>query len=177
MKTTLLLAFLLLLGTMGYAQTAGQEEFEKGRTADFAKNYTEAKEWYQKGAEKGNAEALFGMGTIYYYAKGLAERNYPEAAIWFTKAAEKGHTDAMYNLGLMKYVGLGCIINYTEAATWFTKAYQLNNTNATYGLGTLYLDGKGVEKDEKKAKELLKIAADKGHKKAIGLLEHLNKQP
>ena len=176
MKTPLLLSF-LLLGTISFAQTAGQEEFEKGRTADFAKNYTEAKEWYQKGAEKGNADALFGMGTIYYYAKGLAEKNDAEALKWFAKAAEKNHADAIYNMGLMKYLGLACIINYNEAASWFFKGYLLDNINATFGLATLYLDGRGVEKNMSRAKEFLKIAADKGHQKAASLLESLNKQP
>lgn len=41
-------------------------------------------------------------------------------------------------------------------------------------LGKCYLEGKGVEKNQNKAVELLKRAADKGDKEAIDILEKLN---
>ena len=41
-------------------------------------------------------------------------------------------------------------------------------------LGKCYLEGKGVEKDQNKAVELLKKAADKGDEEAIGILKNLN---
>ena len=41
-------------------------------------------------------------------------------------------------------------------------------------LGKCYLEGKGVEKDQNKAVELLKKAADKGDEEAISILKNLN---
>lgn len=53
------------------------------------------------------------------------------------------------------------------------EAYEINDASvgsAQYNLAYLYLHGHGVEKDEYKAKELIKKAAEKGNIEAIRFL-------
>ena len=66
---------------------------------------------------------------------------------------------AMTHLG-RKYYKEG---NYESALEYWTKAAELGNLNAHYRLALAYRDGKGVEKDEKKAVYYWEKAAIDGH--------------
>jgi TPR repeat protein len=48
------------------------------------------------------------------------------------------------------------------------------SADARYDLAQRYLAGKGVEKDDAKARQLLKEAADQGHADSVKLLKKLN---
>ncbi|MBI4833340.1 MAG: SEL1-like repeat protein [Planctomycetes bacterium] len=50
---------------------------------------------------------------------------------------------------------------------------EAGDAKAQYRLGRLYYDGKGVDKDEKKAITFFKLAAKQGHKKSISMLKAL----
>src|SRR5690606_40942624 len=65
-----------------------------------AKDYKKAVEWYQKAAEKGNADAQFNLGVMYKNGNGVA-KDYKKAVEWYQKAAEKGNANAQFNLGVM----------------------------------------------------------------------------
>lgn len=49
-------------------------------------DYAQAREWYQKAAEAGNANAKFNLGSFYYYGHGV-KQDYAKAREWFQKAA------------------------------------------------------------------------------------------
>ena len=57
------------------------------------KNYIEAIKYFQKAAEKGNANAQYNLGSCYEYGKGVSV-DYTEAVKWYRKAAEQGDEDA-----------------------------------------------------------------------------------
>lgn len=57
------------------------------------KNYIEAIKYFQKAAEKGNANAQYNLGCCYEYGKGVSV-DYTEAVKWYRKAAEQGDEDA-----------------------------------------------------------------------------------
>ena len=64
--------------------------------------------------------------------------------------------------------------DYDTALEYLTKAAELGSAEGLCCLAKLYLEGKGVEKDEKKARQLLEKAAIGGHPLArwtLGLLE------
>ena len=57
-------------------------------------------------AERGDAEAQFTIGGIYYTGEGV-KQNYTDAVKWVRLAAEQGFSKAQYNLGEMYYKGQG----------------------------------------------------------------------
>lgn len=79
--------------------------------------------------------------------------------------ANQGDAKAQYNLGVMYYVdGLDRSSTYFELAyEWFQKAALQNYPDALSGLARMYYSGQYVEKDELKAIEYYKRAAQLGH--------------
>ena len=84
-------------------------------------------------AEKGDADAQFNLGKIYYDGKGV-EKSYEQAVYWWAKAAEQGYAKAQNNLGVCYYWGEGVEQSYEQAVYWWTKAAEQGNGNAQYCL-------------------------------------------
>lgn len=61
--------------------------------------------------------------------------------------AEQGDVDAQDNLVLMYDMGLGVPADTSISFEWFTKAAKQGNAGAQYCLGKIYIDGKGVSKN------------------------------
>jgi TPR repeat protein len=61
-------------------------------------NYTTAKYWYEKAAEKGETRAMNNLGYMYDEGHGVTQ-NFTTAKYWYEKAAGKGEATAMHNLG------------------------------------------------------------------------------
>jgi hypothetical protein len=86
-----------------------------------AQNYTTAKYWYEKAAEKGDAKSMNNLGYMYDEGHGVTQ-NFTTAKYWYEKAAEKGEATAMNNLGYMYKNGNGVTQNYSTAKYWYEKA-------------------------------------------------------
>ena len=125
------------------------------------KNYIEAIKYFQKAAEKGNANAQYNLGCCYEYGKGVSV-DYTEAVKWYRKAAEKEYADAQYNLGYCYENGKGLSQDYTEAVKWYRKAAEQGHANAQYNLGCCYEFGKGVSPDYTEAVKWYRKAAEQG---------------
>jgi TPR repeat protein len=80
-------------------------------------------------ANKGDADAQFWLGTMYYDGKGVPQ-DYKEAVKWFTMAAEQGHAYAQLYLGRIHYNGDGVPQDYTEAYKWVLLA-QMNGEDVS----------------------------------------------
>ena len=113
-----------------------------------------AVEWYKKSADLGYVDAMFELAD--YYRESLID--YDKAKLWLKNAADKGNADAMNQLGVMYAIDN----NYKEAIKWYKKAIEFNQPNAYRNLALCYRDGTGIEKDEKKALELLSKAEKLG---------------
>jgi TPR repeat protein/CHAT domain-containing protein len=87
-------------------------------------------------AERGDAEAQYNLGMMYYFGEGVTQNDI-EAAKWFRKAAQQGHADAQFSLGGMYYLGEGVTQNDVEAAKWFRKAAEQGHADAYGSLGWL----------------------------------------
>ena len=148
-----------------------------------------AKEWYEKSAAKGIAEAMYNLG-LFYDKNG--ERL--KAKEWYEKAASKGVADAMTNLGVLyenegdkakakelyeKSAAKGSIEAMTnlgvlyskegdkaKAKEWYEKSAAKGSIEAMYNLGVLYEN----EGDKEKAKEWYEKAAAKGSIEAMSNL-------
>ena len=82
------------------------------------------------------------------------------------KRIKKNDPAAMTQMG-KTHQGEG---DYGKAAQYYEKAIELGDAAAHACLGCLYIEGKGVEEDEKKAIHHLKQAAICGHPQARWLL-------
>jgi len=86
-------------------------------------DWSKAREWYEKAAEKGNAEAMFNLGVMYEHGEGVPQ-NYAKAAEWYEKWAEKGDAKAMFRLGWMYANGKGVRQDWSKAWEWYKKAVE-----------------------------------------------------
>lgn len=65
--------------------------------------------------------------------------------------------------------------DYNEAVKWYEKAEKLDAPFGIFRLGMLYKDGLGVSRDRRKAKELIRRAADMGLEQAVRVLDRMNR--
>lgn len=62
------------------------------------KDYTKAREWFQKAIDMGNMEAMWGMGCLYEDGHGVPF-NKQKAIDYWIKGAEAGNTSSWLALG------------------------------------------------------------------------------
>lgn len=74
---------------------------ECNKSSDIEKRF---KNYYEKAADKGNVNAQYYIGKLYYKGKGI-EKDDKKAFEYLKKAAEQGHVDAQYYLGKCYYDG------------------------------------------------------------------------
>ena len=120
-------------------------------------NKEKAKEWYEKAASKGVAEAMNDLGILYDN-----EGDKEKAKEWYEKAASKGVVEAMNDLGIL-YDNEG---DKAKAKELYEKSAARGNTDAMYNLGLLY-DNEGYKV---KAKEWYEKSALKGNAYAMNNL-------
>jgi len=114
-------------------------------------------------AKKGDPKAQYNVGMIYEKGKGV-KADLAEAMKWYEKAAKQGNAMAQYNLGRL-YHEKGDHNEphaYEKAKYWYEKAIENKVKEAYNNLAALYMEGKGVQRDEKKAFDLFRQAADLG---------------
>ena len=59
-------------------------------------DYTKAREWYEKAANQGIAQAQFNLGVFYYHGKGVRQ-NIATAKELFGKACDNGFQEGCDN--------------------------------------------------------------------------------
>lgn len=119
---------------------------------DDAKKNKKAFEIFEKLAKEGNSIACTDLGVLYKYGRGC-DLNFNKARKWFLKGSLLGNDKANYALGYLYLKGFGNIKqDYPKAIKWFEKS---NYPMAKYWLGLCYYYGYGVQKDIKRANELL----------------------
>lgn len=111
-----------------------------------------------KEAAKTNSQAMYLLGAMYEAGKGV-EKDMTTAIDYLTKAADAGFGPAECALADIYYEGRVVDQDYEKAFALYHKAYQQGELteNAAKRLSNCYKEGKGVEKDDAMAEELLKI--------------------
>ena len=84
-------------------------------------DYAKARQWYEKAATQGFAEAQFNLGAMYENGHGVRQ-DYAKARQWYEKAAAQGVAEAQSNLGFMYAHGHGVRQNVQTAKEWFSKS-------------------------------------------------------
>src|SRR5262245_28602531 len=121
---------------------------------------------YRKGADAGDATAMFNLGLIYQDGRGVA-KDEAEAVRWYRKGADAGDPAAAINLGIMYQKGWGVAKNEAEAVRWFRKAADVGATRGMVNLGLMYEYGRGVAKNEAEAVRWYRKGADAGDESAM----------
>lgn len=132
------------------------------------KDYQKGLELAKEAADKNEKIGQKNLGLAYLHGYGV-EIDEEEAKAWFTKAAEQGNPVSQVELGYLferPTNDESKLIDYSKAQYWYQKAIEQNYPTGYYLLGRMYLAGRGVEEDEKKALVLIGKAAEMGNRSA-----------
>lgn len=123
-------------------------------------NYEQGIILFREDFAKGDAQAGYNLGRLYYYAP--APYNNVRQAIKLFQATAKTVGASALMLGVATEEGKGIAQNFAEAVSWYKKAADMGQGEAYAYLGAAYLDGRGVPEDEAEAVRLFQTGADKG---------------
>ncbi|STY30303.1 enhanced entry protein EnhC [Legionella wadsworthii] len=121
--------------------------------------------WFKKAADAGDVEAQMFTAAAYMYGVGV-KKNADAATRYYINAAKNGNALAQYTLA-KNFIDSRNSSNKKLGLIWLNKAVINGNIQAKTKLGKLYLEGKLVDKDEKKGEELLNQAAAQGYAPAM----------
>ena len=144
----------------------------RGERKVLVRNPVEAAQWYRMAAERGHIGAMLSLGNMYRDGRGV-EKNGREAMRLFEAAAagiETNKTDpipgvAAINLAVAYEKGEIVAQDYSTAARWAEEALvspalpPLMQIAAAGLLAELYAEGRGVTRDDEKARRLQVRAA------------------
>jgi TPR repeat protein len=175
-------------GKRGGPQPQGNEP---GAAAVRSANHAQAAIWFRAAAEQGYAPAQNALGLMYKNGSIASPEPLAQAAAWFGKAAEQGDAAARINLGEMLWLGMGVATDTPKAVELFRKAaeqgqrsalsdlHAIANGNGIHAgqagfyqaetafiLGQLYMQGRGIDKDEREAVKWFAKAIKLGHEPA-----------
>lgn len=122
----------------------------EGKQAYDAGNYEKAVTLFKEAAEYSNFLALYYLGEMYYYGKGVSQ-SYTESADYFRRAATQGYAPAQAYIGFMYKKGYGVPQDYTTAMDWLMKAAENGSAMGQNSLGEMYFYGHGTKVDYSKA--------------------------
>lgn len=114
------------------------------------KDYTQARNWYQKAANQENAYAQCCLADLYAYGHGV-EQDYVKAFEWYIKSANQGYNIAQCKIGELYDGGYGVKQDYEKAFEWHIQSAEKGNLHSQYKIGAYYYEGKGQTKNLEKA--------------------------
>ena len=122
--------------------------------------------WFQRGADAGSAGAMYSLGVLCLYGKGV-EKDTNKALSLFVQSAAKDNADACYILAMMYIDGWYSIDkNETEGLSYLQKAMALGSEKALEKYGELLIEGLLVPKDVNCGVNALSYAAECGSENA-----------
>jgi TPR repeat protein len=96
-----------------------------------SKYMSKAKEWMEKAATMGYAQAMVELAEMYEYNEGEEDNNEEaerKALQWYKKASEQGHAEAIENIGFYYIYGYGGLEKDCQKAyEWYEKAEAKGN--------------------------------------------------
>jgi len=163
---------------LGALYTSGQGGLGHGWEAD-----KEAFKWHMLAAEQGEAESAFAIALAFGGGIGV-DRSMKDAVEFYQKAAKAGHVEAQCELAQIYIAGEFVAQDQRKGVELLRQAAEQRHTKGRLLLANLYRFGCGeaLPKNEKRAAQLYKSAADDGisaaqrslalmHKKGEGVLQ------
>ncbi len=117
-------------------------------------------------AEDGDADAQYEVGIMYLKGQGV-EEDRAQAVRWLGSASLAGNEQAAAKLRRMD--------DQRDKFNALEERARAGDVEAQYEMGMMYLKGRGVEKEQERARVWLGKAAKQGYEKAItrmGILHH-----
>jgi TPR repeat protein len=142
-----------------YAQFVVQKKID-------ADKLDEARKLIEEAANAGHGEACDYHASILYDD----EQDYANAEKFWLLAAQRNVTRAFSCLYFYYTEGKACIPNPEKAVAFVEKGVEQDCRDCLYSLGRAYFEGKFVQKNDDKARELLARASALGHGIARGYL-------
>ena len=99
--------------------------------------------------------------------------DYPRAMAAYKVGGEGGDALCQYVLGYMYCKGLGVAVDYKQARPWIEKAAAQNHATAVCQLGVMCMDGKGVTRSWRRARELYQRSIELGCSEAVESMQNL----
>ncbi len=161
----LLILFFLIASSLLHAVTGSSfvyadevSERLKQRAAEYywgqnrKKDLKKALDLYVQAADRGDSEAKYIAGGMYYKGYGTV-KDLTKAFTYLYNAALDGSStpDSQKLLGQFFLQGINVPKNYSEAMKWYTLAAENGDRDAQSELGFLYYTGKGGERNFAKA--------------------------
>jgi TPR repeat protein len=92
------------------------------------RDYTKAREWFEKAAAQEDANAQYNLGVLYDFGKGIPQ-DFLMARHWYELAATQGHAGAQNNLGGLYEFGHGVKQDSVRAFMWYNVAASLSTND------------------------------------------------
>jgi len=143
----------------------GSDVLEAGTQAYKAGDYSQALGTFAQAARRGDADAQFSLGVLYFEGKAVPQ-DLAQSKRWFLAAAQQGHIHAQFNLGNAYMFGRGVAMDPEKAAHWWRRAALKGSPNACYNLSTYYLERDNTAAERELGIAWLRAAANRGWEKA-----------
>jgi TPR repeat protein len=131
------------------------------------RNYSIAREWYEKSANAGLPEGIFNVGVCWETGMGSAA-DAAKAAEFFKRAADMNLPQALFKMSVILDGGLGVERDQAASADYLKRAAEARHPDAAAIWGLVCLNGANGEKpDGEKGLVMLKIAAEAGNIEAM----------
>lgn len=124
--------------------------------------FGQAKILFEKAAELGSIDALYGLGELYYYGNGVTQ-DHEKSFNYYSNPKLSDYPEAIFSVAVQYDLGEGVPQSYEQSFKHFQKASTLNHDQSTFNVGYMYENGEYVEKDLDKAKEWYQKSCDNGY--------------
>jgi TPR repeat protein len=131
------------------------------------KNYSKARECYQKAADAGMAEGIYNVGVCWEVGMG-SEADPKRAVDFFRKAAGMDLPQALFKMSFVLDAGSGVERDEKASVDYMAKAAAAGHPDAASIMGLVYLNGlRGQKQNTDEGLRLLKVAASSGNVEAM----------
>lgn len=134
----------------GLAVEAAPGAIRDCQNAYAQKQYLDAESCWRAKAQKGDLEAQFQLGKLYYQGEETSADK-KQAAAWFTTAAERGNVSAQSFLALMYLNGDGVSQSPEIAIKWYEAAARGGDLSAAQNLAFHYRQGRLLPHDPERS--------------------------
>ncbi|WP_084473728.1 tetratricopeptide repeat protein [Deinococcus ficus] len=151
------------MGRLGYAYDTGT-----GTPQDSVRALAS----YRQAAAKGDALAMYNLGTVLENGRLGQPKDLVAAFGWYASAADAGNVYAMRALAVSYSRGTGALgtKDPVQAFGWYRKAADAGDLGATLTTGYLLLKGRGVTKDAAMAenyfRDVIRLASNQAERDA-----------
>lgn len=140
--------------------------------AGVPQNYGEAARLFDQAATKGNANALFNLGRLYFEGKGVP-RDLPKAIEFYRLAAQKDHILALNTLGALYRAGSREGAERNTARSYFARSASFGNAVGLYETARMILEDGTDPAHMVEAHMYLNLASARMHPNAPQALQEL----